>query len=59
MMLTPVLLLHGALGWWDEILCLIPTLALIALAYYVYRSDRRQKADDEKRMDDGSADLDD
>jgi hypothetical protein len=44
MMLSPVPLLHGALGWWDEILCLIPTLLLIGLAYYIYRSDRDQKA---------------
>ncbi len=44
MMLSPVPLLHGAIGWWDEILCLIPTLLLVGLAYYIYRSDRDQKA---------------
>ncbi len=40
MLLAP-LLLHGALGWWDEILCLIPSVLLIALVIYIYRSDRR------------------
>lgn len=38
--LTP--LLHGEVGFWDEILCLIPSLALLALMAYFYLRQRRQ-----------------
>ncbi|MGA9192509.1 MAG: hypothetical protein WBZ24_12310 [Anaerolineales bacterium] len=40
--LTP--LFHGTAGWWDEILCLIPSLLLVGLVLYMVWSDRQQKA---------------
>lgn len=46
--------MHGALGWWDEVLCLIPSVLLILLAYYIYRSDRKQKTQVETQLDAGA-----
>ena len=35
--------LHGALGWWDEIINLIPVVVGIVLVLYLYRSNRRRR----------------
>jgi hypothetical protein len=35
--------LHGALGWWDEIINLIPVVVGIILVIYLYRSSRRRR----------------
>jgi hypothetical protein len=50
-MLSSVPLLHGAAGWWDEVLCLIPSLLLVGLVLYMVWSDRQQKAGTEHDSD--------
>jgi hypothetical protein len=35
--------LHGALGWWDEIINLIPVVVGIVLVLYLYRNSRRRR----------------
>lgn len=35
------LLLHGTLGWWDEIVCILPTLLLAGLIIYIVIMERR------------------
>lgn len=42
--------LHGALGWWDEIINLIPVVVGIVLVLYLYRGSRRRR---EQTEDDG------
>ena len=54
MMPSPLPLLHGSLGWWDEILCLVPTVLLVLLAYYIYRSDRKHEDQAETQAEIGS-----
>ena len=40
--------LHGALGWWDELINLIPVVIGIILVLYLYRTNRqRREAADE------------
>jgi hypothetical protein len=40
--------LHGASGYWDEVLNLIPLLVGVVLLIYFYFSARRQKKDRER-----------
>jgi hypothetical protein len=35
--------LHGELGFWDEVVCLIPSLVLIGLIVYVALAQRRKR----------------
>jgi hypothetical protein len=35
--------LHGALGWWDELINLIPVVIGIILVLYLYRNSRRRR----------------
>lgn len=56
MLLAP-LLLHGTLGWWDEILCLIPSVLLIALVIYIYRSDRQASSPGEGTQHDDAGEA--
>jgi hypothetical protein len=42
-------LLHGASGYWDEVLNLIPLLVGAILLIYFYFSSRRQKKDRERK----------
>lgn len=35
--------LHGALGWWDELINLIPVVVGIILVLYLYRNSRRRR----------------
>lgn len=35
--------LHGALGWWDEIINLIPVVIGIVLVIYLYRANRARR----------------
>lgn len=39
--------LHGALGWWDEIINLIPVVIGIVLVMYLYRARHRRRPDEE------------
>ncbi len=45
MPLTLLLLprLHGALGWWDELINLIPVVVGIVLVLYLYRNSRQRR----------------
>ncbi len=40
-------LLHGALGWWDELINLIPVVVGIVLVLYLYRSSRQRRDEPE------------
>lgn len=42
-------LFHGEGGIWDEILCLVPSLLLVALIVYVYFRERRTQTNDPER----------
>jgi hypothetical protein len=35
--------LHGAAGWWDEIINLVPVVVGIVLVIYLYRNSRRRR----------------
>jgi hypothetical protein len=35
--------LHGALGWWDELINLIPLVVGIVLVLYLYRASRQRR----------------
>jgi hypothetical protein len=39
--LTPHL--HGAAGWWDEIINLVPVIIGLVLIVYLYRNSRRRR----------------
>jgi hypothetical protein len=44
MPLVPVF--HGALGWWDEILNLLPLVVGVGLLLYMYFNKRKRRAAD-------------
>ena len=46
MLFKPVL--HGATGYWDEIINLIPLVIGAALLLYLYLTARRRKPEDKK-----------
>jgi hypothetical protein len=37
-------MLHGAVGWWDEILNLIPLVFGSGLLFYLYTSSRKRRS---------------
>jgi hypothetical protein len=39
--------LHGALGWWDELINLIPVVVGVLLVLYLYRASRRRRGESE------------
>jgi hypothetical protein len=43
--------LHGALGWWDELINLIPVVVGILLVLYLYRANRRRRDEAEHGPD--------
>ncbi len=46
-------LLHGALGFWDEVINLVPVVIGVALLIYLYRTSRRRggQADEQHEQD--------
>jgi hypothetical protein len=49
-LLVPLLpLLHGALGYWDEVLNAVPLVLGAALLCYLYYTSRRRRARGEPR----------
>lgn len=48
MLLKP--LLHGAVGYWDEVINLIPLVIGAALLLYMYRSSRKRRSETKKEQ---------
>jgi hypothetical protein len=39
--------LHGAAGWWDEIINLVPVIIGLVLILYLYRNSRRRRDEED------------